>query len=344
MAVAIGVDSHKETLAAAAVDEVGRLLEGRTFPNDPKGHKKALEWILSLGADRVVGIECSGSYGAALAWYLMDRGEDVREVPTARTFRERKRKRSDGKSDAVDALAIARVVAREKSVPVPKQAGLMVDLKLLNDHRDHLIRARTRLSNQVHRELVILRPGYQKVVTSLRSKKHIHAALALLEGDTSVRAELTRLRLQQRLQLDEEIYRFGKKIGALLAESKTSLTELNGVGTFVAAKILGEVGDISRIRSKAAFASLAGTAPLVASSGQRHRHRLNRGGNRQLNHALHVIAKSQSRSVPEVRDFVGRKLEEGKSYKEALRCLQRHLTNVVYRTLLEDARRWAAIP
>jgi transposase len=279
----------------------------------------------------VVGIECSGSYGAALAWFLMGRGEDVREVPTARTYRERKRKRSDGKSDAVDALAIARIVAREQNLPVPKQAGLMVDLKLLNDHRDHQIRARTRLSNQAHRELVILRPGYQKVVTSLRSKKHVRAALSLLEGDVSIRAELTRERLTRRPELDDEIYRLGKRIEALLVESKTSLTEMKGVGSFVAAKILGEVGDVARIRSEAAFASLAGTAPLPASSGQTTRHRLNRDG----------IAKTQSRMVPEVREFVGKKMGEGKSYKEALRCLQRHLTNVVYRRLQEDAKRSA---
>jgi transposase len=127
----------------------------------------------------------------------------------------------------------------------------------------------------------------------------------------------------------------------MLVESKTTLTEMKGVGSFVAAKILGEVGDVGRIRSKAAFASFSGTAPLPASSGQRTRHRLNRGGNRQLNHALHVIAKNQSRMVPEVRDYLGKKLEEGKSYKEALRCLQRHLANVIYRTLVEDAKRVA---
>jgi transposase len=341
LAVAIGVDSHKETLAAAAVDEVGRRLESQVFANDPKGHHKMFEWIVAHGPERVTGIECSGSYGAALAWYLMDHGENVREVPTGLSYRERKRKRSDGKSDEVDALAIARVTAREQNLPVPKQAGIMVDLKLLNDHRDDLIRHRTRLSNQAHHELVILRPGYQTVVKSLRSKKHVVAALALIEGDSSIRAELTRDRLKRRLQLDDEIYRLGKRIQAKLVESKTTLTQLKGAGTFVAAKILGEVGDVSRIRSKAAFASLAGTAPVPASSGQRNRHRLNRGGNRQLNHALHVIAKAQSRIVPEVRVYVGKKMEEGKSYKEGLRCLQRHLSNVIYKTLVEDAKRVA---
>lgn len=185
MSVSVGVDSHKQTLAVAAVDELGRVVESREFANDPKGHRKAFEWIVALSDRRIIGIECSGSYGAALAWYLMGRGEEVREVPGSRTFGERKRKSSDGKSDTVDAIAIARVVARGEHLPVPKQAGRMVDLKLLNDHRDHLIRARTRLSNQIHRELVILRPGYQNQVTTLRSKKYVRAALALLEGDIS---------------------------------------------------------------------------------------------------------------------------------------------------------------
>jgi transposase len=129
----------------------------------------------------------------------------------------------------------------------------------------------------------------------------------------------------------------------MLEKAETSLTQIRGIGPFVAATILGEVGDVSRIRSKAAFASLAGTAPLKASSGKTSRHRMNRGGNRQLNRALHVMAKTQSRVLPGAREFVGRKMEEGRSYKEAIRCLQRHLTNVVYRTLVEDAKRVAIL-
>lgn len=339
--MAIGVDTHKSTLAMAAVDDLGRVLDSWEFPNDPAGHSKASEWISRLGSNRVVGIECSGSYGAAFAWFLLDRGEDVREVPPGLTYRERTRKRSDGKSDPIDALAIARVVAREEHLPIPKSQGLAVDIKLLNRHRDHLVRNRTRLANQVHRELVILHPGYEKRVKSLRSKKNVRVSLSLLNGDQSVRAELTRERLKQVLQIDAQVYQLAKRIERLLGESMTTLTGINGVGTFVAATILGEVGDVSRIRSKAAFASLSGTAPLKASSGKTIRHRMNHGGNRQLNRALHTMAKAQARDVPQARQFVGRKMEEGRSYKEALRCLQRHLANVVYRTLIEDAKRAA---
>ena len=342
MSVAIGVDSHKQTLAAAVVDQVGKELGSRVFPNDPKGHRRALKWIASLPSGRVVGIECAGTYGAAFAWFLMERGEDVREVPAHQTFRERHRRRSAGKSDPVDAIAIARVVAREDHLPAPKQLGLVSDIRLLNDHREQLVRTRTQLANRCHRDLVILRPGYQTQVRSLRSKHHVRGALDLLAEDNSIRSELARARLEQMLTLNDEIYAVGKRIEALLKKTHTTLTQIDGVGTFVAATILGAVGDVARIRSRAAFASFAGTAPLEASSGMRKRHRMNRGGNRQLNRALHVVAKSQSRRLPQARAFVGRKMEEGRSYKEALRCLQRHLTNVVYKTLVEDAQRQQA--
>jgi transposase len=343
MGVAIGVDTHKATLAAAAVDDVGRELASKEFANDPEGHRRLATWLGRFDEPRTVGIEGSGLFGAALAWFLLDRGENVREVPASLTFRERNRRRSDGKSDPVDALAIARVVAREQHLPIPKRAGLTVDLKLLNTHREHLIGDRTRLANYAHRDLVIMLPGYHKSVPNLRSTKNIRQAIALVEADPSVRARLTTQRLHGIIALDVQLRRLEKQITEMLDESKTSLTQLKGVGSFVAATILGEVGDVSRIRSRSAFASFAGIAPLQASSGKTSRHRFNRGGNRQLHRALHTMAKTQSRVVPEAREFVGRKMEEGKSYKEAIRSLQRHLSNVVFRTMVDDAERLGAM-
>ena len=335
----IGVDTHKATLAFAAADDVGKLIETKQFSNDPVGHRKAADWIARFRPPRTIGIEGSGLFGAAFTWFLFERGEDVKEVPPGLTFRERNRKRSDGKSDPVDALAIARVVAREQHLPIPKRAGLMVDLKLLNTYREHLIRQRTRLANYAHRDLVILRPGYQRTVPSLRSMKNINQALALVQRDTSIRAELITERLQQILVLDTQVRQIEKRIAGMLESTQTSLTQLKGIGVFVAATILGEVGDVGRIRSRSAFASFSGTAPLKASSGKTSRHRMNRGGNRQLHRAIHTMAKTQSRVVPEAREFVARKMQEGKTYKEALRSLQRHLSNVVFRTLVEDAKR-----
>ncbi len=129
-----------------------------------------------------------------------------------------------------------------------------------------------------------------------------------------------------------------RRIEAMVRKLGTTLTEIPGVGPFIAAKILGEVGDPSRLRSKAAFAVLSGTAPLSASSGQTHRHRLNRGGNRQLNLALHYIALVQCRIFPAAQAYMARQRETGKTHKEAMRCLKRQLSNVVYRHLLADAR------
>src|SRR6266545_5932993 len=130
-----------------------------------------------------------------------------------------------------------------------------------------------------------------------------------------------------------------RRIQALVRQTGTSLTAIPGVGPFIAAKILGEVGDPSRVRSKAAFAVLSGTAPLPASSGQTQRHRLNRGGNRQLNWALHYIALVQCRILPDAKTYMARQREAGKSHKEGMRCLKRHLSNVVYRHLVADSRR-----
>jgi transposase len=164
-------------------------------------------------------------------------------------------------------------------------------------------------------------------------------ARSLISRDRSVRAELVRRRLQEILRLEAEIAAADRGIADKVREADTTLMQIPGVGPFIAAKILGEVGEISRIRSKASFASLSGTAPLVASSGKTHRHRLNRRGNRQLSWALHYIALVQARTTQEAETYLARQREAGKSHKEGMRCLKRHLSNVVYRHLLIDARR-----
>lgn len=148
-------------------------------------------------------------------------------------------------------------------------------------------------------------------------------------------AELVRQRLQEILRLEIEIAKADRDIADRVREADTTLTQIPGVGPFIAAK----VGEITRIRSKASFASLSGTAPLIASSGQTHRHRLNRRGNRQLNWALHYIALVQARTTEEAKAYLARQREAGKSHKEGMRCLKRHLSNVVYRHLLSDFRR-----
>ncbi len=338
MEVAIGIDSHKGSLAAASVDALGRVLGVREFTNDPTGHRSLVRWVKEQAQPRTVGIEGSLSYGSAAARALLAHGEDVREVAPSLTHLERRR-RVKGKSDPVDAVAIARVTAADETLPSARRTALLADLKLLVDYRDQLVRARTQVANRVHANLVVIRPGYEQVVPNLRAKRHVIKARSLISRDRSVQAELLRKRLGEILRLEAEIAEADRRLADKLDEADTTLTQIPGVGPFIAAKILGEVGEISRIRSKASFAMLSGTAPLIASSGQTHRHRLNRRGNRQLNWALHFVALVQSRSTPEAKAYLARQREAGKSHKEAMRCLKRHLSNVVYRHLLIDARR-----
>lgn len=337
MDAAIGVDSHKGTFTAAVVDPLGRMLDVATFGNEPNGFATFATWIDRF-AGRVIGIEGSQRYGRALAHSLMARGEHVFEVPASLTARERSRRRNDGKSDPVDAAAIARVVARGEGLADPTRDDVCADLKLLCDYRDQLIHTRTELANQTHNDLVVLVPGYHVTVTNLTTKRNLAASLTLLRGDRSMRARLVRARIAQMRRLDVDIAAVDRDIDGKLRESKTTLTTIPGVGPFVAARILGEIGDPARIRSRAAFAVISGTAPLEASSGCRTRHRVNRQGNRQLNRALYVIAMTQARMHPEARAYMARKRAEGKSRREALRCLKRTLANVVYRRLLHDLR------
>lgn len=338
MGVAIGVDSHKSSLAAAALDELGRVVGVTEFRNDARGHAALLRWSKAQDRDRIIGIEGAGSYGAGLARHLIDANENVHEVPAFLTHRERKRNPSKGKSDPSDAVAIARVVARGEGLCSPRRTDVFVELKLLSDHRDQLVRARTQLINRTHKDLVISHPGYESKIPKLNTRKDQDAAMALLRRDRSVRAELIRDRIAEIRRVTKKVADVEKLIAKKVKESATTLTAQHGIGFVIAAKILGEVGDPSRIRSKGAFAMLTGTAPLEASSGATKRHRLNRGGNRQLNYALHMMARSRLRHDPDSRAYVARRQMEGKSDKEAMRCLKRHLSNVVFRQLVADVR------
>jgi transposase len=181
-------------------------------------------------------------------------------------------------------------VAREKELPTPERSVVLADLKALCDYRDQLVRARTQVANRAHRDLVVLRPGYEQAIPNLTGKRYLGRASSLLRGDHSVRAELLRRRIEELRRLSAEMAAIEAQIGAKVRDSKTTLTEIAGIGPLLAATILGEVGNVGRIRSRAAFAKMAGTAPLQASSGMTHRHRLNRGGNRRLNWALHDTA------------------------------------------------------
>jgi transposase len=335
--VAIGVDTHKSSLAACLVDELGRELGHAEFRNDPKGHGALLAWVERLApGERRFGIESTGWIGRALACFLLEQGEAIFDVKGTLTERERGRLRGQGKSDPRDAYAIARVAAREELPPV-RLDGPTRDLKLLSDYRSQLLAERTRIANRLHVDLVSLRPGYEQRVPKLDSARRLQQAGQLLERDGRLQASLARRRIDALRRLDAELREVGREIRRRVRASGTGLVELVGVGDLIAARVIGEVGDVGRIETKDRFARLNGTAPIPASSGPSTRHRLNKGGNRRLNHAIHLMALTQARTDPRARGYVERRMAEGRTKRDAVRALKRHLSDVVYQQLRQDA-------
>ena len=339
--VAIGVDTHKASLAACAVDELGRPVAERTFANNPRAHRAFLRWVAAFPCPRRIGIEGAGSFGAGLARVLCAAGEDVREVPAVLTHRERRRTGRPGKCDGADALAIARVASREERLPQASGAPLHRDLKLLVDYRDQLLAEQARVRNRLHADLQTLLPGYSErfgVLGGLASATNRRRARQLLRPLHGVAAEIARKRLVRLEELDAEIQELKARIAAALGNGHQALLAVPGVGPIIAARLLGETADAARFRSAAAFAMACGAAPIPASSGNTAHYRLNRGGNRKLNRALHIIALTQTRDHSPARAYIERKRAEGRSWKDANRSLKRHLANVVYRAMIADQR------
>lgn len=211
-------------------------------------------------------------------------------------------------------------------------------LRLLTDYRDELGAEAGGLRNRLHADLSVLVPGYQAGKVRLASAVGRQRALSAVSAHPGVRSDLVHRRLRQLEALEDEMAELEECIERLVTERATALTTIIGVGALTAARILGRTGDPVRFRSAAAFAMACGVAPIPASSGYTRRHRLNRGGDRQLNRALHTVALVQSRSDPRAQAYIAHKRAEGKSYREAIRCLKRQLADIVYRALQAPAR------
>jgi transposase len=337
----VGIDTHKATLAACAIDELGQVLAEATFGNDPAGFAALLAWLHEVGQIERVGLEGSAGYGAGAARYLLAAGQTAVEVPPQLSHRERLRTRRAGKSDPGDALAIARVTSREADLPPVRLPDASRELQLLVEAREDLVAEATRVRNRLHADLVVLVPGYSSAAANLVAEKYRKSAAGLLRRLPGVQAELARDRLVRLDRLSGEVRAFERRIEGLVADHP--LRSLWGAGPLVTAKLIGETGDITRFRSADAFAMLAGVAPIPASSGQTSRMRLNRGGNRQLNRALHGIALAQVRTYPPAQAFVARKRAEGKGWFEALRALKRHLARIVFRLLSQPVRQVSSL-
>jgi transposase len=338
MPVMIGVDPHKASHTAAALDEHGRLLGQQRVPATLDGYQMLREWA-ARWPQRCWAVEGAHGVGRPVAQRLVGDGEPVLDVPAKLAARVRVLSVGHGrKSDPDDAVSVA-VAARNapwlRQVEVEDQATV---LHLLTKRRQDLVAARTQTINRLHRLLMDLVPG------GTRRNLTANRAAALLAAITPVgEPAVTRWQLAAELvadvrQLEQRIAAVESRIKTAVAQANTSLLGLFGVGPVLAATFLGEVGDVRRFPTKHHFATHTGTAPLEASSGQVIRHRLSRAGDRKLNHALYMMAMVQVRRPSTGQVYYRRKLAEGKSPKEALRCLKRRLSDAVYRCLLADRR------
>lgn len=332
-AVAIGVDTHKDTLAACLVDGPGVAREERAFGNDPAGHAALAAWARGLGEPGLrIGVEGSSSYGAALARHLVAAGLAAVEVPPQLSRRERGRTRRPGKSDPGDAFAIARVALAEPGLPPVRLADRTRDLQLLAEARDCAVVAQTRARNRLHAHLLVLAPGYGSAVARLVTGPELAAARRLLRGHRGVAADLARAELAEVVRLGRRADALGRQIRSLVGDDP--LLAIPGCGHLSAAVLRGEAGEASRFPSADAFAMFAGVAPLPASSGRTSRVRYNRRGNRRANRAVWTIAAWQARFDPRAKAYLARKRAEGKTWREALRCLKRHLVRHIFAALV----------
>ena len=333
---AIGVDTHKATLAACAIDDLGRAIDESTFDNNPAGHVAFIAWARLVAPGATIGVEGSSSFGAPLARAVQAAGLCVREVPPHLSRFERRRTRRPGKSDPGDALAIARVTGRETNLPPIRVPDRTSEIRLLLEAREDLIGEASRARNRLHAHLRILVPGYGGTVANLVAARHRTTVRRLLRGNATLQAELARSLLDRLPRLERECAVLTHRIEVHVEGHP--LLALPGAGPITVARLIGEAGDIRRFRTPDAFAALAGVAPIPASSGQVQRMRLNRGGNRQLNRALHVIAVTQARFHPPAKAYVTRRMEvDGKTWREAIRALKRQLVRPVFRLLVEGS-------
>jgi transposase len=336
--VTLGIDAHKRTHTVVAVDDAGRQLGTKTTTaTTSEDHLEMLRWAEQFGPERTWAVEDCRHLSRHLEADLLGAGERIVRVPPKLMAHARDAARTYGKSDPIDALAVARAALREPNLPMARLDGPTRELRLLVDHREDLVAERTRHINRLRWHLHELDPSWDPRPRSLAGQANLEAVAARLGGFEGMVARIASELVGRIASLTTAITALGREIASLVKGLAPNLLALPGVGILTAAKIVAEVADVCRFTSKDAFARHNGTAPLPVWSGNRERHRLSRTGNRQLNCALHRIAVTQGRCHPEAVAYLARRQDAGNSRTEALRALKRRLSDVVYRALLADA-------
>jgi transposase len=336
--VIIGVDPHKLSATIEVIDAHEAMLGSGRFTTDNAGYA-AMRAYAKSWPQRVWAIEGANGAGRPLAQRLVEAGEQVIDVPAKLAARVRLFDTGHNrKTDAIDAHSIAVVAARTTGLRVVGHDGELEALRMLADRRDELSRLRVQTVNRLQRLLSELLPGQRKKDLSALQAKAMLATVRPRDIAGRTRRRMAVEELADLVVVDGKLKRIKAELLTAIAARGSTLLAIPGVGPAGAARILADVGDVARFADRNRFASWTGTAPLDASSGEQIRHRLSRAGNRRMNHVVHVAAIVQLRHDTEGRAYYLRKIAAGKTRMEALRCLKRRLSDVIYRRLLADAR------
>jgi transposase len=335
-----GVDTHLDVHVAAAVNHLGGVLGTKNFPTTATGYRRLLGWLCSFGPLHAVGVEGTGSYGSALARHLAE--NDVRVIEVSRPNRQVRRRR--GKTDVIDAIAAARAVLSGEATGTPKaHTGPVEALRLLKIVLRSATKSRTQAANQLRTIVATAPDELRSKLRALKTPDLVTtcAAFRIRAEDDSL-GSVTRLAMRElarRIQfLDDQLMRSKARLSRITTAAAPELMARKGVGPDTASAILISAGDNPhRLRDERSFAALAGSNPIPASSGKTTRHRLNRGGDRQLNAALWRIAIVRLATDPGTRAYLDRRTAEGKTKTEAIRCIKRYIAREVFAALPQTA-------
>lgn len=333
--IVVGIDPHKQTHTAVAVDAAtGRVLGELTVKARTPGFDRLVAWARDLDAERKFAVEDGRHVSGRLERHLIGRGERSVRVPPRMMGEARRTDRISGKSDPVDATAVARAALRHPELPEATLAGIEREIGLLVAHREMLVNERTDRICKLRWLLHDLDPDLApalRTLDRLQTLDRLAGTLQALEG--SVQVEICLDLLARCREITVRANELERRIRSLVRTNAAALLEIPGCAALTAAKIVAETARVARFPSEGHFARYAGTAPIPASSGARHRQRFNRRGNRQLNAAIHRIAVTQLRVHEPAIGYMDRKRAEGKTKTEALRGLKRHITRVVFKTM-----------
>jgi transposase len=339
--IVIGADTHKQThTCAAARTGTGELVGEHTAAARKPGFSELLDWGRSLDGQRIWALEDCRHVSGSFERFLIAHGERVVRVPPKLMGASRKGERAAGKSDAIDALAVARAALREGpgTLPAAHLDEGALEVKLLLDHREDLVRSRSEDQQRLRWHLHDIWPELELPAGCLDRVVWLdRVARKLARAEQSARVRIARELVRAIRERTRRASELQREITALVRTQAPQLLDLPGCGALTAAKLLAETAGVQRFQTDAKLARLAGVAPVPASSGNRQRHRLDRRGNRQLNCALHRMAVTQGRVHPPARAFLARKQGDGKSRMEALRALKRHLARAVWQALRTGA-------